>query len=104
MTTSTMEKIKVMLAFDEGKEIQWAIQGNTNWQDCGAPVWNWYDLSYRIKPSMPRKFTRWFIETDRGLRGPYSSEHSAQMDASLWGSNAKFVAFEMTEILDNAKR
>ncbi len=38
MTTSTMEKIKVMLAFDEGKEIQWVIQGNTNWQENSRTI------------------------------------------------------------------
>lgn len=99
-----MEKIKVMLAFDEGKEIQWTIQGNTEWQDCGAPVWDWYDLSYRIKPQTPRKFTRWFVETPNGsVFGPYSEEVSAKADLHLY-KNSKVTCFEMTEILDNAER
>lgn len=104
MTTSTMEKIKVMLAFDEGKKIQWVIQGRTEWQDCSSPVWDWYALSYRIKPTMPRKFTRWFIELP-GSRfvGPFYDEDTAKNSQYLYGSST-ITVFEMTEILDNAER
>ena len=106
MTTSTMEKIKVMLAFDEGKKIQWVIQGRTEWQDCCAPVWDWYGLSYRIKPDTPRKFTRWFITHGNTLVGPYVGKEFAETYLPIVQKTkgAEIVAFEMTEILDNAER
>lgn len=103
MTTPTMEKIKVMLAFDEGKKIQWTTQGKTEWQGCYAPIWDWCRLNYRIAPQPPRKFTRYFIELfDGGLLGPYHSFSEAQ--ARLHHSDAKVLTFEMMEILDNAER
>jgi len=102
VTTPTMEKIKVMLAFDEGKQIQYRSVNHIEvpWQDCNAPLWDWYGLNYRVAPAAPRKVTRWFIETpDGSLYGPYSDKAYAKSAQYLYGKS-EVVAFEMTEILD----
>ena len=108
MTTSTMEKIKVMLAFDEGKQIQYRSVNHIEvpWQDCNAPLWDWYGLNYRIKPQTPRKFTQWFLDTESKLIGPFASLNAAENYLPYWNGTGpcKIVAFEMTEILDNAER
>lgn len=45
----TLEAIKVMQAYCEGKTIQYGINGN--WIDCvETPFWNFYLNEYRIKP------------------------------------------------------
>lgn len=104
MTTPTMEKIKVMLAFDEGKRIQCKIKDSINdpWDFVLAPMWDWHKFDYRIAPPAPRKFTRWFIETPNGsLYGPYPEKSFAKSAQYLYVSS-RIVAFEMTEILENA--
>ena len=100
MTTPTMEKIKVMLAFDEGKEIQYRPRALSDWARCRAPIWEWSTTDYRVAPAAPRKVTRWFIETpDGSLYGPYSDKAYAKSAQYLYGKS-EVVAFEMTEILD----
>lgn len=48
------EKIAVMIAYDEGKAIEWryASHSSTNdtWNVTNDPVWNWADYDYRVKP------------------------------------------------------
>ena len=50
--TNTAEKIKVMQASVNGKQIQqiFAVNGNNEWCDSPMPIWNWYQYNYRIKP------------------------------------------------------
>lgn len=102
MTTPTMEKIKVMLAFDEGKQIECKNKEDfkDKWSFLVSPIWNWHKFDYRIAPPAPRKFTRWFIDPFNGsLYGPYSDKAYAKSAQYLYGKS-EVVAFEMTEILD----
>ena len=103
MTTSTMEKIKVMLAFDEGKKIEQKHKGSCHWMLTQNPHWNWGAVDYRIAPPPPRKFIRWVLESEYGNMSMYSDKTGAiavQKEFPHW----KLTAFEMTEILDNAER
>lgn len=99
-----MEKIKVMLAFDEGRQIEYFCHTSKRWLDIKEPAWNWQYIQYRIKPAAPRKFSRWFIELP-GSRfvGPFHDKDTAENSQYLYGSST-ITAFEMTEILDNAER
>lgn len=48
---TTQEKIEVMKAYTEGKQIQLKILGNwKDWHDGQDPEWNWEANEYRIKP------------------------------------------------------
>lgn len=43
------EKIKVMQAFADGKEIECKNKVLANWDACISPVWDWRSYEYRIK-------------------------------------------------------
>ena len=45
----TIEAIKVMQAFVDGKEVEVQLPAG-NWETM-APNWNWDDTEYRIKPT-----------------------------------------------------
>ena len=49
------EMIAVIKAHKEGKKIQSQEIGNPNWYDVQFPLWDFYNLDYRIKPE-PREF------------------------------------------------
>lgn len=48
------EKIAVMQAYADGKEIEFQVKGDNRWIDATAPVWNWNAFEYRIKQDVPR--------------------------------------------------
>lgn len=53
---TTKEKIVVMQAYDEGKQIQIKDGGYDDWSDWNAdyePNWDWQQFKYRIKPEEP---------------------------------------------------
>ena len=47
----TQEKIKIMQAFVDGKQIEVCFEweDTPEWQDTIDPQWNWLDFDYRIK-------------------------------------------------------
>lgn len=50
---STKEKMEVMQAFLDGREIEMAKYG-VAWEPVPVnPSWNWRDFSYRVKPEKP---------------------------------------------------
>jgi hypothetical protein len=46
----TKEAIRVMQAFVDGKEVE-ALSPAKKWGRTPAPMWNWDDTEYRIKPT-----------------------------------------------------
>lgn len=50
--TTTQEKIAVMQAHVDGKEIEFKEFDKADvYSLCKAPLWDWYDFDYRIKPA-----------------------------------------------------
>lgn len=47
--TTTQEKIKVMQAFVDGKEIEFRNYRKSDWVISADPIWNWIDNDYRVK-------------------------------------------------------
>lgn len=47
---TTTEKIEIMQAFIEGKEIEVRERWTGEWRDATTPTWNWLANDYRIKP------------------------------------------------------
>ena len=45
----TIEAIRIMQAFVDGKEVQNLYK--TVWSTVHEPLWNWFDIDYRIKPT-----------------------------------------------------
>lgn len=51
---NTKDKLDVMQAYLDGKEIQRSYYLN-QWEEDELPSWNWADYQYRIKPEIPQK-------------------------------------------------
>ena len=47
---TTVEKIAVMQAYVDGKEIECRSDDCPAWDKTASPLWNWYKTDYRIKP------------------------------------------------------
>ena len=45
----TIEAIRIMQAFVDGKEVQNLYK--TVWSTVHEPLWNWFDIDYRRKPA-----------------------------------------------------
>lgn len=52
MSTTIEEKIAIMQAFADGKEIEVSLKGENNWKPASVPVWDWFTDDYRIKPEI----------------------------------------------------
>lgn len=52
---TTKEKIAIMQAFEDGKEIEYRDNTKNDWLDAKSPLWDWIDYDYRIKPQKPQK-------------------------------------------------
>ena len=66
---TTKEKIEVMQAYLDGKQIQHRTSIHSKWENVSEPSWHWYENEYRIKPLEPKiiMFEAWITE-DRQLR------------------------------------
>ena len=45
------EAAAVMLAWADGKEVEYALRGHSNWEPNESPCWSWSGCDYRIKPT-----------------------------------------------------
>ena len=55
----TLEAIKVMQAFAEGKPIEYKVALDDDvWIGLSEPIWNWYSYDYRVK-QVPVKLKLW---------------------------------------------
>ena len=53
MTREAARKMaEVMLAYAEGKNIQFAPQGTESWQPCKNPMFNFIDYAYKVHPEL----------------------------------------------------
>jgi len=46
------EAAAVMLAWADGKEVEYSPQGHSIWKPNAAPCWSWSGCDYRIKPTL----------------------------------------------------
>jgi hypothetical protein len=46
---TTKEKIEVMQAFEDGKDIEHRSFKSAKWMSCLSPVWDWTNYKYRVK-------------------------------------------------------
>lgn len=60
------EKIAVMQAFAEGKEIEVQVEGGSEWVEATNPEWNWMIFDYRVKEeiSAPRSWVEFCKKND----------------------------------------
>lgn len=53
MAKTIEEKIAIMQAFADGKEIEYLFGINQNWIKCHQPLWDWVHRDYRVKALVP---------------------------------------------------
>lgn len=46
------EAAAVMLAWADGKQVEYSLRGHDNWEPNEAPCWSWAGCDYRIKPTL----------------------------------------------------
>lgn len=49
------QQAEVMIAFAEGKTIEYRENGEHVWEYAKTPSWDWFSFDYRIKPAEPKK-------------------------------------------------
>lgn len=47
---TTAEKIAVMQAYEDGKEIEYSYKDCPAWKRATTPTWNWSTTDFRVKP------------------------------------------------------
>lgn len=47
---TTKGMIGIMQAYEDGRDIQYLLNGTKNWVDAPKPCWNWYQFDFRVKP------------------------------------------------------
>jgi len=68
---NTIEAIRVMQAFVDGRPIECAEVHKLNWGETLSPVWNWNNFTYRIKPaSKLRPWTEDEVPLGAQMRNP----------------------------------
>ena len=63
---------QVMLAYADGKEIEFSDKGEKIWSNVGSPAFDWRNFCYRIKPKpafRPFKEADELSTSDRGTGG-----------------------------------
>lgn len=76
---TTEEKIKIMQASLEGKEIEVALQRDPSyWFLTETPRWNWEAYVYRIKPEQPKPKYRPFKNIDEAFQATKERKEGAE--------------------------
>ena len=84
---NTKEKIAVMQAFEDGKEIfERPLCHGGEWESCEYPIWDWSTRQYVAKEE-PREI--WVNVYDYGIH-VYDSESGAKGCISEGGKTIKF--------------
>jgi len=72
----TIEAIRVMDAWVDGKSIECAERNNLKWGDTFSPVWNWNVYTYRIKAtSKLRPWTPDEVPLGAQMRNPLNPHY-----------------------------
>ena len=72
----TKERLLVMQAYVDGKEIEYRAVGIGPWLSAGSPIWNWVEREYRVKPEPPMEI--WVNVYPDGRKFTYESLASAE--------------------------
>lgn len=87
MKTKTIEeKIAVMQAFADGKEIECKEICYTEWQKTVDPLWDWYSTDYRIKeePKKPEYIPFTFEDAEFLIGKIVKSKNQNWVEMIIW--------------------
>lgn len=82
------EAAAVMLAWADGKEVEYSCRGHSNWKPNESPCWSWSGCDYRIKPTL-RPWTADEVPLgawmrSKGLYGRQIITHTAEQKDREW--------------------
>ena len=84
------EAAAVMLAWADGKQVEYSLRGHDNWEPNEAPCWSWAGCDYRIKPTL-RPWTADEVPLGAWMRFKRNPQDrvllgwvSVQSDRDLW--------------------
>lgn len=104
---TTKEMIAVMLAFDEGKTIEynskWGSSAN-DWYEVADPAWDWHANHYRVKKE-PAEFSVLKYTTSAGediYLAPRPREENEKLAREYAASGIKAQVIKMREVLDES--
>lgn len=89
------EKIAVMQAAADGKEIQFRRYSNLTWIDT-VPEWDWYTYDYRVKPREPK-----VIYVNEYTTGEHIGHGSAEAATSWDGPYVVRKAVKYREVIED---
>ena len=95
---NTKEKIAVMQAFVEGKEIQVSTRHSTEWKRLvWMPEWDWTSYNYRIKPEPKFVYINVYTELYDGVTesARHFSKYDAESAARAYASRAIYHAIAL---------
>ena len=96
------EKIAVMQAFAEGKEIECAELGliNKSWMLTINPVWNWSKYDYRVKTE--HEYIPFTFEDAKQLIGKIvKSKESNWVEMIIWCSDTSTSVADYEDLLSD---
>ena len=67
-TEETRQAAEVMLAFANGRGIEWKYAGMVDycWRDVIQASWDWVDLEYRVKPEPEQWAAKIWVHSNGG--------------------------------------
>lgn len=90
---TTQEKIEVMRAYLDGKDIQIRCKTDTEWENWvvrGEPKWNWDTLDYRIKPESTYRPYRDTEEMIADFKKRFNAKVPSYAMPMIWVRNKTF--------------
>lgn len=88
------EQIDVMTAFRDGKDIEIRALSEREWEPCSAPLWNFTEFDYRVKPE-PRRFFRNLYDN-----GDFAGFYHTKEQANACASPRMVRVVEFVEVLE----
>ena len=98
---NTKEKIAVMQAFVEGKEIQTTTHYSTEWKELTwVPEWDWTSYNYRVKPEPKFAYVNVYSYANAKATDSASyptAESSAARNSDIYHYHAVALPVELKE-------
>ena len=85
------EIIAIVQAAEYGEQIQYLKEGE--WSDTSAPLWNFHQMKYRVKPEPPHCYGR---ISETGHIGPVvhaTIEEAQKAQHACWGPDDSIIKF-----------
>lgn len=86
-TNTTVGKIAVMQAFEDGKVVQFKNSAGCGWDSLeldDRPVWGWNDCAYRIKPQTVEDAAREYANSNHTGNANFNGRFDGFLSGAKW--------------------